>query len=86
VSLQKGGINLNFLCVLCASVVNNLMNKEEILSPSNLLFGTMLPTGGDGSHLFQNPPQREATLAYQIETAQVAEANGFDYMLIPYGN
>jgi len=62
------------------------MNKEEILSPSNLLFGTMLPTGGDGPHLFQNPSQREATLAYQIETAQVAEANGFDYMLIPYGS
>jgi alkanesulfonate monooxygenase len=50
------------------------------------MFGTMLPTGGDGPHLFENPLPRRADLKYQIETAQTAEANGYDYMLIPVGN
>lgn len=62
------------------------LTKAETLDPDRLLFGTMLPTGGDGPHLFENPLPRAADLAYQIETAQVAEANGFDYMLIPVGN
>ncbi len=60
--------------------------RDKILASSNLLFGTMLPTGGDGPHLFENPLPRRADLAYQIETAQTAEVNGYDYMLIPVGN
>jgi alkanesulfonate monooxygenase len=60
--------------------------KQRLLNPNQAIFGTMLPVGGDGPHLFENPLPRRADLAYQIATAQTAEANGYDYMLVPVGN
>ncbi|MEC0231097.1 LLM class flavin-dependent oxidoreductase [Paenibacillus alba] len=47
-------------------------------------FGWFLPTSGDGKYVGV-APEREATLAYLIQVAQMAEQSGFGFVLIPTG-
>lgn len=47
-------------------------------------FGWFLPTSGDGRYV-GTAPEREATLPYLIQVAQMAERSGLEFVLIPTG-
>ncbi|MFD1773021.1 LLM class flavin-dependent oxidoreductase [Paenibacillus rhizophilus] len=54
------------------------------LYAEEIRFGWFLPTSGDGRYVGTDP-EREPSLDYLIEVAQMAERSGFEFVLIPTG-
>ncbi|AIQ13982.1 LLM class flavin-dependent oxidoreductase [Paenibacillus durus] len=54
------------------------------LHTEEIRFGWFLPTSGDGRYV-GTAPEREPSLEYLVEVAQMAERSGFEFVLIPTG-